>query len=307
MTSRLIMFPLLCLALWPTGAFCAELRKVDPQEAAKHLVTKTDPVYPEMGKQLHLQGNVVLQIAISETGTVKILGVTSGSPLLAPSAIEAVKDWKYSPFVVEGKPVAVQSLATVSFSLGHAEEEIKRQAEVNDSYFDTIRLCRKQTTDRQLPEAEETCKRAIAISAQLDATRQLERLHAMQLTGDSLFLQRKFSDALRYYQEGLIIAEKALKETDAELGDARHQVGNGLWGTGRRDEAALIYAKAENTYKLAAAHIDSAFLKNEYARKLKLVLSDHAALLRQMGRSAEADALDKEASAIIIQQGLRVE
>jgi hypothetical protein len=53
--------------------------------------------------------------------------------------------------------------------------------------------------------------------------------------------------------------------------------------------------------------MDSAFLKNVYAKKLKLVLHDHAALLRQMGQVSEAVALEKQASDIVVKEGLRDE
>jgi len=292
------------IVLLPLFLFC-QTHEIGPQEAAQHLQKKVEPVYSPTAKQLRLQGDVVLRIAISETGTVTLLGVKSGSPLLSTSAIEAIKQWQYSPFLLEGKPVAVQTLVTIPFSLGDSPERIKQLEEINNRYFETIDLCRKQEGDGQLDRAESTCKKAISLSEQLDPAHRLERLGAWRETGHVFFLQRKFVQALEHYRKELALGEEFLTANNAELAAAQYHVGNGLWGTGRPDEAALQYAKAENGYKQAAAHIDSAFLKNEYAKHLKRVLSDHAAMLRQMNRSSEADALDKQASAIVVREGLR--
>jgi tetratricopeptide (TPR) repeat protein len=260
-----------------------------------------------MGKQLHIQGDAIIQIAISETGAVKISKAISGSPILMPAAMEAIQQWQYSPFLVDGKPSAVQTTVTVPFSLGDSPEKIKEQVAANDLFFKTIDLCRKQREDQQLAQAETTCKRAITLSEQLDKARQLERLEAVRETGHALFLQKKFSEALESYQAEMRIAEKIFNPYDADLGSAQHDLGNGLWSLGRTEEAKIQYGKAEVTFKLASAHMDSAFLKNVYAKKLKLVLHDHAALLRQMGQVSEAVALEKQASDIVVKEGLRDE
>ena len=73
------------------------------------------------------------------------------------------------------------------------------------------------------------------------------------------------------------------------------------------EEAITRYEQAESTYKQASQHIGSAFLENQYAERRKRVMADHAALLRQMGRTAEAESLDKEAAAIVTKPGLRDE
>lgn len=305
MVRARIIFLMFCLASLSGFGFCDELRSIDPQEAAKHLRTKTDPAYPEMGKQLHVQGGVVLRIAISETGTVKVLGVVSGSPLLASSAIEAVRNWRYSPFLIEGKPAPVQSLVTVPFSLGDSPERIKQLEQINNQYFKAFDLCHRARIDRQLSQAEADCKKAVSLADQLDPARRLERVTAFGETGNTLFLQRRFAESLEYYQRELALAETFLTVNDNDLAVAQHHVGSGLWATGHLEEAARQYAKAENGFRQAREHIDSAFLKNEYSKGLKGVLNDHAALLRQMGHSDEADALKKQADAIVIKEGLK--
>jgi protein TonB len=75
------------------------------------------PVYPPTARQARVQGTVVLQAAISKDGTVEALRGISGHPLLIPAAIEAVKQWRYKPYVINGKPVAVETQIIVNFTL----------------------------------------------------------------------------------------------------------------------------------------------------------------------------------------------
>jgi protein TonB len=65
-----------------------------------------------------IQGRVVLKVVISKTGDVVSLALVSGDPLLAPAAIDAVKQWKYKPYLLNGNPVEVDTQVTVNFTLG---------------------------------------------------------------------------------------------------------------------------------------------------------------------------------------------
>ena len=64
-----------------------------------------------------LQGSVVLAAEISKEGTIQNLRVISGPPLLIQSALEAVKQWRYRPYILNGEPVEVETMVTVNFSL----------------------------------------------------------------------------------------------------------------------------------------------------------------------------------------------
>jgi protein TonB len=70
-----------------------------------------------LARQARIQGNVVLQAEISKDGTIQNLRLISGHPMLAPSAIEAVKQWRYKPYYLNGEPVEVETQITVIFSL----------------------------------------------------------------------------------------------------------------------------------------------------------------------------------------------
>jgi protein TonB len=81
------------------------------------LVRKVQPTYPPLARQARIQGQVVLQAQISKTGDIQNLQLISGHPMLAPAAIEAVKQWKYKPYLLNGEPVEVETTVQVNFSL----------------------------------------------------------------------------------------------------------------------------------------------------------------------------------------------
>jgi protein TonB len=81
------------------------------------LIKKVAPNYPQLAKQARIQGQVVLQAEISKEGTIQNLQLISGHPMLAPAAIEAVKQWRYKPYLLNGEPVAVDTQVIVNFSL----------------------------------------------------------------------------------------------------------------------------------------------------------------------------------------------
>jgi protein TonB len=81
------------------------------------LIRKVQPNYPPLARQARIQGQVLLQAEISRDGTIENLHLISGHPMLAPAAIEAVKQWRYKPYILNGEPVEVETQITVNFTL----------------------------------------------------------------------------------------------------------------------------------------------------------------------------------------------
>ncbi len=81
------------------------------------LIRKVPPSYPPLARQARIQGTVILQAQISKTGDIQNLQLISGHPMLAPAAIEAVKQWKYRPYLLNGEPVEVETQVQVNFTL----------------------------------------------------------------------------------------------------------------------------------------------------------------------------------------------
>jgi protein TonB len=81
------------------------------------LIKKVTPNYPPLARQARIQGKVLLQAEISKEGTIQNLQLISGHAMLAPAAIEAVRQWRYKPYLLNGEPVAVETQVEVNFSL----------------------------------------------------------------------------------------------------------------------------------------------------------------------------------------------
>ena len=82
-----------------------------------NLISQVKPTYPAIAKSARIQGAVVLQAEISKTGSIENLRVMSGHPMLVQSALDAVKQWRYKPYLLNGEPVPVETTITVNFTL----------------------------------------------------------------------------------------------------------------------------------------------------------------------------------------------
>ncbi len=79
------------------------------------LLHKVQPVYPAEARRLHLAGSVVIDAVVNVEGQVDDLKVVSGHPLLSAAAMDAVHKWRYSPYLLNGKPIPRQTRITISF------------------------------------------------------------------------------------------------------------------------------------------------------------------------------------------------
>ena len=84
---------------------------------AARLVNRVQPVYPPLARQTRISGTVKLHAIIGKNGAVEQLQVLSGHPLLVQSALDAVKQWRYQPTLLNGEPVEVDTEIDVIFSL----------------------------------------------------------------------------------------------------------------------------------------------------------------------------------------------
>jgi len=82
------------------------------------LVNKTNPASPPLARQVRIQGTVKLEGVIGKDGTVQELKVVSGHPLLIQAALDAVRNWRYRPTMLNGQPVEVITTIDVNFTLG---------------------------------------------------------------------------------------------------------------------------------------------------------------------------------------------
>jgi len=84
---------------------------------AARLVNRVQPLYPPLARQTRISGTVKLHAIIGKNGAVEQLQVVSGHPLLVQSALDAVRQWRYQPTLLNGDPVEVDTEIDVIFSL----------------------------------------------------------------------------------------------------------------------------------------------------------------------------------------------
>jgi protein TonB len=85
---------------------------------AGSIIQKTQPIYPPIAKAAHVSGTVVLHAIISKTGQIVNLQVISGPQMLQSAALDAVKQWRYKPYLLNGEPTEVDTTVQVNFSFG---------------------------------------------------------------------------------------------------------------------------------------------------------------------------------------------
>jgi periplasmic protein TonB len=85
--------------------------------AEANIIYQVQPIYPPLARHAHVQGAVELRAIISKAGTIENLVVVRGHPMLATSAIEAVRQWRYRPYLLNHEPIEVETEITVNFVL----------------------------------------------------------------------------------------------------------------------------------------------------------------------------------------------
>jgi TonB family protein len=110
-TSRLLEWRRRLKTLWTDRV------SVDYSEQNLRLVKSVQPIYPSLARLQRVEGVVRLEVKISKEGAVEDVDVESGHPLLVPAAVEAVKQWRYRPFLLNGQAVPVVTKVDIEFRL----------------------------------------------------------------------------------------------------------------------------------------------------------------------------------------------
>lgn len=90
----------------------------EPAQMAQ-LIRRVEPSYPTLARQIQREGRVELHALISTEGRIESLEVISGDPLFIQSAIAAVREWRYRPTILNGRPIEVDTHITVIYTLSH--------------------------------------------------------------------------------------------------------------------------------------------------------------------------------------------
>jgi protein TonB len=122
MPRRMLLGAMFCVLIPATFAQIrpAEIRvREDVMRTLRE--KRVDPAYPQAALKASVHGLVELQVKISQTGDVQNVQLVSGDPILDSSAIEAVKQWHYKPYLLNGAPMTVFAKVTLNYELSSGE------------------------------------------------------------------------------------------------------------------------------------------------------------------------------------------
>ncbi len=208
------------ISLFCLGQAHAQVR-LSSEEADKLVIEKPEPIYPAIAKAARAEGIVKVETIVSEQGAVRSAKAISGHPLLRNAALEAVKKRRYKAHTVDGKPVPFSTDVYISFPPGNLtraqKQDYERQEELARQYFKEADNCRNLVREQKWREAEESCKVVVRIADQF-SDRSLEKMGAYELFGYVLRGQKRYQEALEYFNRALDAVRSTLTEKNAELG-----------------------------------------------------------------------------------------
>ncbi len=267
-------------------------KTVSTADATSHITQRVEPTVPPIAKAAKIGGKVKLHIVISPSGQVSIATFVSGSPLLMQAAIDAVKQWKFKPFLESETPVTVATDVEVDFPGGMSESE----SVVRSNYFHVEDECRTLIKDAKYVEAEPKCREAVEISNQLPKEVVLERSDALSMLANAIFSQRRFADAIPLYEQALELDKGYRKSDDADLASDYANLGRAYAVTGSLSKADGLYATAVATFRAAIKDLPS--MSENYSRRLKRTLNEYAQVKDAEGQTEAASALRQQASEV---------
>jgi protein TonB len=91
--------------------------QVQVSRGSAQVISRVDPSYPLLAKQMKVQGAVILEALISKSGSIQDIQVLSGPAILSEAAREAVKQWHFKPYYQDGRPVETEARVTVNFTI----------------------------------------------------------------------------------------------------------------------------------------------------------------------------------------------
>jgi TonB family protein len=292
MTRNALALPL--MLLFPLLLHAEEIspKTVPSAEAESHIVEKIEPTVPPLAKMAKIGGKVRLRIVISASGDVSSVKAITGHPLLVQAAIEATKKWKYRPFVQGGMRIPVETEVELDFPGGMGEQD----SAARNRFYPAEDECQELLKTRKYAEAERKCREVVEISNKLPEDLILERSRARALLANSLYMQKRFQEAIPLYEEALALDKGYRKPNDADLATDYANLGGAYAVTGQLAKADGLFATAVSTFEAAIQNLPE--MKENYKRRLKRTLNEYAQVKEVEGQSEAAGELRAKAAGL---------
>lgn len=273
---------------------------VDEAMAKKNMLVHPEPVYPPIAKAARVQGTVEIAVVINPAGKVRSEKVLSGPAMLHQAALDAVHQWTFTPFRLNGRTVSVSAVFAFPFQIDKpGEGPTKEQEEAAQAWFPVSDKCRNALKQNNADDSLAYCKQALDLATKAGDTNssfQIGLLLSHQYYGHALILEGKLVEALAEENTSVEESKKWLKETDQEYAMPffwRAMVEARL---GQADATFADLQTAEETHRRAIAHLPE--MKKSYGETLASILKTHANFLDQVGRPEEAAKLRAEAGSL---------
>ena len=262
---------------------------IDSETAAQHIVDRPLPAYPPIARAAHVEGTVRVQIQIDPAGHVVQQTVLSGPAMLVGAATDALAEWTFSPFLVDGKPSTVSTYVDIPFGLH--DPELLRVDRLRGPLFQLNRDCSDLLQAKGKAEkAAEKCREAAD--------------EALKVPEDKIFLSTRLRlAAMAYERSGQFSLSLQYADRAVATAGPRDKVGayeiRSQCRAANRDVAGAESdaAAAEDLVRsIPNKTLADGKPSPQYQAELKAALQLHAAILKIQSRNEESAAKLEEAS-----------
>jgi TonB family protein len=275
---------------------CASLAQ-QPNANSPELLSKVAPVYPPIARAAHVEGTVVLEIAIDKSGHVKTAQTVSGPPMLVGAAIDCVKQWIYKPFMVDGAVVEKTVRVYINFNMPAPVNS--NDGAVADRYFPAFKTCQDELREPDTKSAADSCLKAAKIAEDFsDQERFIERRSAYVYAASACLRDKQFDCAGFYSDKAVMVVLKG--HDDGSGSNAAYTVrAEAEASIGNLTSADADLTIAEEFERKAIQELGKdapQLVAHEYVPALKNELLFHARVLDAMKNATGADAKRQEAA-----------
>jgi TonB family protein len=265
-----------------------DLLTIPADQARENLTTFVQPEYPPLAKAAHIAGIVRASFKVDETGSVMDLKLISGHPMLAAAALDAIRKWKYKPFVINGKPSAVRTEAQVSIPENITQLEIDKERKFQNDYWENERAGRAALDKGDLTTAEAKLSLAAAAAKERGDDKWMELADVMTMLGDVKERQKEYSTAEDLLKESLAIHRKHQRQDEAEVAGAEFNLAALYVQMQRFSEAEPLLMDAAKIWELRISDTPMPEAKADYGKHLALTYTGAARIAAESNRPADA-------------------
>lgn len=297
------------LVVFLFGGLCVYAQtsiQIDPAVAVEHLLDHPKPVYPPIARAAHIGGTVVMVAVIDEQGKVADLSVISGPPMLQEAALQAVRQFTFTPFEHNGKTVSAATFIGIQFTLGVSfstgSVAVVKNLKVDSGMMATsdfltaYSACNRQVEQPSAgADAVKLCQDAVQKAATLPSNS--SALRAANVAYATALIHDGKPGAAIDPGNRAIAAAQGNRNDVAGASAAYAVTGEALALTGNLPEADRNFSTAEKFAQKAVNEMPThSSYREQRSQTLKALLEYHAKILTKMGNEKEAQKKLKEAA-----------